>query len=64
MDHFGLGTSEDLLRKLGVDFRGAGTRRNAPLPPVPAGSDTVDEWGVGDVMFDHGHGGSVGAALR
>ena len=58
MRHFGFTDPEQLLRQLGVDFRGVNpVYRGAPRP-VPAGADFADEWGTGYVMFDHGHGGA------
>ncbi|HNT87021.1 MAG TPA: uroporphyrinogen decarboxylase family protein [Candidatus Hydrogenedentes bacterium] len=58
MDHFGVAAPEQLLDILGVDLRGVNPPYVAPLPPLPPGSDLVDEWGVGYMMFDHGHGGA------
>ncbi len=58
MQHFGFDAPEQLLQTLGVDFRGIAPAYKGQLPPRPAGSDFVDEWGVGYVMFDHGHGGA------
>jgi len=52
-DHF---ASDDLLGILGVDFRGVGPKRVAPLPPMPARCDHVDEWGTGykNIQFETG----------
>lgn len=58
MDHFQFSNTEQLLQKLGVDFRSVNPAYTGTLPPVPEGSDFVDEWGVGYAMFDHGHGGA------
>lgn len=58
MDHFGVTEPCQLLDVLGVDLRYVLPRYAAPLPPIPPGSDLVDEWGVGYIMFDHGHGGA------
>ncbi|MBP8129683.1 MAG: hypothetical protein KA184_08870 [Candidatus Hydrogenedentes bacterium] len=58
MGHFGVSSADLLLDILGVDLRTVNPPYIAPLPPVPPGSDLVDEWGVGYVMFDHGHGGA------
>lgn len=58
MDHFGLETPDALLERLGVDLRYVAPAYAGPVPPVPPGSQLADEWGVGYVMFDHGHGGA------
>ena len=58
MRHFGFDDPEQLLQQFGVDFRGVHPAHHGALPPVPEGSDFADEWGVGYVMFDHGHGGA------
>lgn len=58
MRHFKVSEYEDLLQKLGVDFRTVSPLFKGVLPTVPQGSDFVDEWGVGYVLFDHGHGGT------
>mgnify|MGYP006298689019 CR=1 FL=1 len=58
LEHFGFAESEPLLRKFGVDLRMVNPPYCGTLPPTPEGSDFVDEWGVGYVMFDHGHGGA------
>ncbi|HIJ65437.1 MAG TPA: hypothetical protein HPP77_05740 [Candidatus Hydrogenedentes bacterium] len=58
LSHFNFADASQLYGKLGVDFRKVEPRRGSPLPPVPAGSDLVDEWGIGYVNFAHGHGGT------
>ena len=58
MEHFGYTDPEDLLKILGVDLRLVEPVYAAELPPLPPGSDLVDEWGTGYFMFDHGHGGA------
>ncbi len=58
MDHFGLVDELQLYERLGVDLRTVNPPYTGALPPAPEGSNTVDEWGVGYVMFDHGHGGA------
>lgn len=58
MAHFGLSDPLALLEKFGVDLRTVQVPYVGKLPPVPEGCDTVNEWGVGFQMFDHGHGGS------
>ena len=58
MDHFGFQTEEQLYLRLGVDLRGVNPPYVGTLPPAPPGSAFVDEWGVGYMMFDHGHGGA------
>lgn len=58
LDHFGFKDHGQLLVKFGVDLRGVHAPGTAPAPPLPEGSDLVDEWGVGYRMFDHGHGGA------
>lgn len=58
LNHFGFTNAAQLLDTLGVDLRSVQPRYTAPLPPAPPGADLVDEWGVGYIMFDHGHGGA------
>jgi uroporphyrinogen decarboxylase len=58
LQFFGYSHSEQLLRRFGVDFRVVQPEYRGELPPVPEGCDLVDEWGIGYVMFDHGHGGT------
>ncbi len=58
LDHFGFTELEQLYVRLGVDLRGVGPEYRGVLPPMPPGSSLVDEWGVGYMMFDHGHGGA------
>ncbi len=58
MTRLGLDTPEQLLQTLGVDVRDVAPVFRGTLPPTPQGSEFVDEWGVGYVMFDHGHGGA------
>lgn len=58
MAYLGCETAEQLLVRLGVDLRSVNPPYTAPLPPLPEGSVLVDEWGVGYIMFDHGHGGA------
>lgn len=58
MDCMGLAEPEQLLELLGVDLRTVGPAWKGAPRPLPPGSDLVDEWGVGYMMFDHGHGGA------
>ncbi len=58
MQHFAFDDPEQLLQQFGVDFRGVYPVYRGTLPPTPEGADFVDEWGVGYVMFDHGHDGA------
>ena len=58
MQHFGFADPEQLLQRFGVDFRGVHPVYQGTPPPVPEGSSFADEWGVGYIMFDHGHGGA------
>ena len=58
MAHFDHSNPMELYETFGVDFRSVGPSFKGTLPPVPEGCDIVDEWGVGYVMFDHGHGGA------
>ena len=64
LDHFGFGEAEQLLRKFGVDLRSVNPPYTGTLPPVPEGSGVVDEWGIGYIMFDHGHGGAYPEANK
>jgi len=56
--HFGFKTLEQLFVQFGVDLRGVNPAYTGTLPRAPSGSAFVDEWGVGYMMFDHGHGGA------
>jgi uroporphyrinogen decarboxylase len=58
MDHFGFTDPMRLHEKFGVDFRSVQPVFIGQLPPLPEGSQHVDEWGVGYMIFDHGHGGA------
>jgi len=58
MQHFGFSDPEELLLKFGVDFRNVGPIYKGTPRPIPDGSAFADEWGVGYIMFDHGHGGA------
>lgn len=58
IDHFGFSDALQLLERFGVDLRSVNPPYMKPLPPLPEGSDMVDEWGTGYVMFDHGQGGA------
>lgn len=58
IEHLGCSTPDQLLDRLGVDLRSVNAPYTGTLTAPPPGSAFVDEWGVGYVMFDHGHGGS------
>lgn len=58
LDHFGFTQFEDLMKVFGIDLRSVNAPYRGPKRPLPEGSVFVDEWGVGYMMFDHGHGGS------
>ncbi len=58
MDHFGFSDPLELHVKFGVDLRTVNAPYAGKLPPLLEGSAIVDEWGVGYMMFDHGHGGA------
>ena len=58
LDHFGFTQADDLYQRLGVDLRSVNPPYVGTLSPCPKGSGFVDEWGVGYMMFDHGHGGA------
>ena len=63
MDYFGFTDWLELYEKFGVDMRNVEVPYEGQLPPVPPGSDIVDEWGVGYTLFDHGHGYTLCASV-
>ncbi|MDD5483562.1 MAG: uroporphyrinogen decarboxylase family protein [Kiritimatiellae bacterium] len=54
--HLGVKTREELLQKLGIDFRIVAGKYKGAIPQPPAEGIIMDEWGVGRKAVSHGTG--------
>jgi len=54
--YLGAKTQEEMLEKLGIDFRVVAGKYKGPIPKSPAEDITMDEWGVGRKKVSHGTG--------